>query len=62
MSATDRGMLIGAVLALAAVAFGFWSMVLVALFVLVGYGVGRVLEGKLDLRSVADALRGRRSS
>jgi uncharacterized membrane protein len=62
VSATDRGMLIGAVLALAAVAFGFWSMVLVALFVLVGYGVGRVLEGKLDLRSVADALRGRRSS
>ncbi|PSL37406.1 small integral membrane protein DUF2273 [Labedella gwakjiensis] len=62
MSVTDRGMLIGAVLALSAVAFGFWSMVLVAVFVLVGFGVGRVLEGKLDLRSVADALRGRRSS
>ncbi|MGK9148497.1 DUF2273 domain-containing protein [Plantibacter flavus] len=55
-------MLVGAVLALAAVAFGFWSMILVAAFVLVGWGVGRVLDGKLDLRSVGDALRGRRSS
>ena len=62
MSTTDRGMLVGAVLALTAVAFGFWSMILVAVFVVVGFGVGRVLDGKLDLRSVADALRGRRSS
>jgi uncharacterized membrane protein len=62
VSTTDRGILVGAVLALAAVAFGFWSMVLVALFMLIGFGIGRVLEGKLDLRGVADALRGRRSS
>lgn len=62
MSTTDRGMLIGAVLALSAVAFGFWSMILVALFVAIGFGVGRVFEGKLDVRGVADALRGRRSS
>jgi uncharacterized membrane protein len=55
-------MLIGGVLALTAVSFGFWSMVLVAVFVLVGFGAGRVLEGKLDVRGVADALRGRRSS
>lgn len=55
-------MLIGAVLALSAVAFGFWSMILVALFVVIGFGIGRVFEGKLDVRGVADALRGRRSS
>ena len=62
MSTTDRGILVGAVLALAAVASGFWAMILVALFMLIGFGIGRVLEGKLDLRGVADALRGRRSS
>jgi uncharacterized membrane protein len=55
-------MAIGAILAVTAVAFGFWSMVLVALFIAVGYGVGRVLEGKLDLRGVSDVLRGRRTS
>ena len=32
VTTTERGMLVGAVLALAAVAFGFWSMILVALF------------------------------
>ncbi|RFA10478.1 hypothetical protein B7R54_15665 [Subtercola boreus] len=62
MTPTTRGMLIGAVLGLTAVAFGFWAMILVALFVAVGYAVGRVLEGKLDVRGVTDALRGRRSS
>lgn len=62
MTPTTKGMLVGAVLALTAVAFGFWSMILVALFVAVGYGVGRVLEGKLDIHGVTDALRGRRSS
>ncbi|RFA07149.1 hypothetical protein B7R21_16565 [Subtercola boreus] len=62
MTPTNRGMLVGAVLALTAVAFGFWAMILVALFVAVGYAVGRVAEGKLDVRGVTDALRGRRSS
>jgi hypothetical protein len=44
------------------VAFGFWAMILVALLAATGYGVGRAIEGKLDVRDVADALRGRRSS
>jgi uncharacterized membrane protein len=55
-------MAVGAVLALTALAFGFWAMILVALAIAIGFGVGRVLEGKLDVRGVADALRGRRSS
>jgi len=59
---TSTGMLIGAVLAVAAVAFGFWAMVLVAIAIVIGWGVGRVVEGKLDLRSLSDSLRGRRSS
>ena len=59
---TTKGMLIGAVLALAAVAFGFWAMILVAVAIAIGCGVGRVVEGKLDVAVSTDALRGRRSS
>ena len=62
MSPTAKGMLIGAVLALTAVAFGFWAMILVAIALVIGWGVGRVLEGRLDVKSLADTLRGRRSS
>ena len=62
MTPSRTGLVLGAVLALAAVAFGFWAMILVALFMAIGYAVGRVIEGELDLRSLADALRGRRSS
>ncbi|GAA4266250.1 DUF2273 domain-containing protein [Frondihabitans peucedani] len=62
MTVTTKGMLIGAVLALSAVAFGFWAMILVAVAIAIGWGVGRVVEGKLDLGSLTDALRGRRSS
>jgi uncharacterized membrane protein len=59
---TTKGMLIGAVLALTAVAFGFWAMILVAVAIVIGWGIGRVVEGKLDVKSLSDALRGRRSS
>jgi len=62
VSPTAKGMLIGAVLALTAVAFGFWAMILVAIALVIGWGVGRVLEGRLDVKSLADTLRGRRSS
>jgi len=59
---STTGIVVGAILALTAIAFGFWAMVLVAVFIVVGFGIGRVVEGKLDLRGVADALRGRRTS
>lgn len=62
MTPTTTGLAVGAVLALAALAFGFWAMIFVALAMAIGFGVGRVVEGKLDLRSLADTLRGRRSS
>lgn len=62
MTTTAKGMIIGAVLALTAVAFGFWAMILVAVAIAIGWGVGRVMEGKLDVKSLGDALRGRRSS
>lgn len=62
MSKTLIGAGVAAVLSLTWLALGFWAFVLVAVAMLVGSGVGRVFEGRLDLRSLADALRGRRSS
>lgn len=62
MTASQQGMLIGAVLALTGLAFGFWGLVLVAVAIAIGWAVGRFSSGELDLRGVADALRGRRSS
>ncbi|MET4002111.1 MULTISPECIES: DUF2273 domain-containing protein [Arthrobacter] len=62
MSATAIGAVVGAVLALTAVAFGFWAMLLVALCMAVGAVIGRSVEGRLDFRGVIDALRGKRTS
>ena len=62
MSPTVTGMAAGAVLAVAALAFGFWGLLLTALFMGVGAVLGRSAEGRLDLAGVLDALRGKRSS
>lgn len=62
MSKTLIGAGAGVVLALTWSTLGFGAFVLVAVAMLAGAAVGRVLEGRLDLRSLADALRGRRSS
>ncbi|MWV48041.1 DUF2273 domain-containing protein [Rathayibacter sp. VKM Ac-2803] len=62
MTPSRNGLVLGAVLAFAALAFGFWAMIFVALAMAIGFGVGRVIEGKLDLHSLADTLRGRRTS
>lgn len=62
MSPTVLGMATGAVLAFAALIFGFWGFLLTLVLVLCGAVVGRVVEGRLDLRGVLDALAGRRSS
>lgn len=62
MSATVVGGAAGAVLALTWIALGFWAFVLVAGAMLVGAGLGRIADGRLDVRALADAVRGRRSS
>jgi uncharacterized membrane protein len=62
MSATMAGTAVAATLAISALAFGFWAMLLVALFMVVGAVVGRSIDGRLDLRGVLDALRGKRTS
>jgi uncharacterized membrane protein len=59
---TVIGIGIGAFLAYMAFAFGFWGFLIAALFMAIGALLGRAWEGKLDLRSVFDALTGRRSS
>jgi len=62
MNPTIVGMAAGAVLAFAALIFGFWGFLLTLVLVLCGAVLGRIIEGKLDLRGVLDALTGRRSS
>jgi uncharacterized membrane protein len=62
VTATTTGMAVGAVLAVSALAFGFWGLVLVAVFIAVGALVGRVVSGETDVKGLLDALRGRRSS
>lgn len=62
MTTTTTGIAVGAVLALTWVAFGFWAFVFVAFAMAVGLLVARVIDGRLDLRSLADAFRGKRSS
>lgn len=62
MTPTATGAAVGAVLALTWVVVGFWAFVLVAVAMLVGAGIGRIAEGRLDVRALADAFRGRRSS
>ncbi|WEO76373.1 DUF2273 domain-containing protein [Cryobacterium sp. SO2] len=62
MNATVTGLAVGAVLAFAALTFGFWGFLLVAVFMAVGLLVGRIVEGKLDVRGLANALSGKRTS
>ncbi|KTR08342.1 DUF2273 domain-containing protein [Curtobacterium sp. SP.BCp] len=62
MNGTVVGAGVGAVLAIVAVTLGFWAFVVVAVFMLVGALVGRIVSGDLDVRRLVDVLRGRRSS
>ena len=61
-SATRTGILIGAVLALTGIAFGFWAFVFVAVAMAIGALVGRIVDGKLSVSGLVDAFRGKRSS
>jgi len=62
VTATQTGMLVGAVLAISWAAFGFWPFVGIAAAIAVGALVGRFVDGRLDAGALVDALRGRRSS
>jgi uncharacterized membrane protein len=62
VTATSTGIVVGAVLGVVAVAFGFWAFILVAVFMALGALIGRIATGKLDVSSLVDVIRGRRSS
>ena len=62
MRHTTLGVAIGAVLALTWITLGGWAFVFVAVAMAVGALLGRVVDGRLDVRSLAEAFRGKRSS
>ena len=62
MSLTVVGIAMGAFVAFMSFQFGAWGFLGALFFMAIGALLGRAVEGKLDLRSVFDALTGRRSS
>ncbi|MCC2661904.1 MAG: hypothetical protein K0R37_2678 [Arthrobacter sp.] len=62
MSLTVVGTAMGAFVAFMSLQFGLWGFLISLHFRGIGALLGRAAEGKLDLRSVMDALSGRRSS
>ena len=62
MSLTVVGTAMGAFVAFMSLQFGLWGFLISLLFMAIGALLGRAAEGTLDLRSVMDALSGRRSS
>ncbi len=62
MNMTVVGIAMGAFVAFMSFQFGVWGFLGALLFMGIGALLGRAAEGKLDLRSVLDALTGRRSS
>ena len=62
MSTTLSGALIGAILAVVALQFGFWGFVLVIVFGAIGALVAALVSGKIDRGALTDVLTGRRSS
>lgn len=60
MTSLTWGAVAGAALAFTALAFGFWGMILVAVFALVGGLIGGALSGRIDVRAGLNAARGRR--
>ena len=62
LTPTQTGIAIGAVLVIVFAAFNFGWMVLVAVGMLVGALIGRIVEGKLDVSSLVDAVSGKRRS
>lgn len=62
ITATKVGIFVGATLAIVWFTIGFWAFFFVAIAMIIGAIVGRIVDGKLDVRSLADAVRGKRSS
>jgi uncharacterized membrane protein len=50
------------VLAIVSLVFGFWGFLLVVVFGAIGGVIGAIVSGRLDIRAVSDAARGRRNA
>lgn len=62
MKNTMIGAVAGVVLAWAALTHGLGGFLLMLLFIGVGALIGRLADGRIDVRSLRDAFTGRRSS
>jgi len=62
MNGTLVGAVAGAFLAVVGLVFGFWGFLLVLVLGGLGALLGAVASGRLDVRAVAEAARGRRSA
>jgi len=62
MNGTLVGAAAGAFLAVVGLVFGFWGFLLVLVLGGLGALLGAVASGRLDVRAVAEAARGRRSA
>lgn len=62
LTPTQTGIAIGAVLMIVLATFNFGWMLLVAVAMLIGALVGRIVEGKLDVSTLIDAVSGKRRS
>ncbi|RJT87116.1 hypothetical protein D6T64_16840 [Cryobacterium melibiosiphilum] len=59
---TTLGIAVGGVLALTWALLGFWVFAFVAVAMLIGGLIGRVVDGRLDVSALVDVFRGKRSS
>lgn len=62
MTGSVAGAVAGGVLAIVGLIFGFWGFLLVLVVATLGALIGAVASGRLDVRAVAEAARGRRSA
>lgn len=62
MTGTLIGAIAGTVLAIVALVFGFWGLLLVVVLAALGALIGAMTSGRLDIRAVAEAARGRRTA
>jgi uncharacterized membrane protein len=62
ITATKVGIFVGATLAIIWFTVGFWAFFFVAIAMIIGAIVGRIIDGKLDMTALVDAVRGKRSS
>lgn len=62
MTTTIAGAVFGAILAVSILLFGFWGFLLIAVFMAGGAILGRIASGQLDVRGLANAFSGRRTS